>query len=129
MPSQEHARRGYARFSLVVLVVLAAMAAWVAAGHGFPGGSILRRTTGIEGPTGGLTTAMRRLLRGDLVGGAARHRAALWMFVYLVTQLGWRAFVVWRRPDPTRLWVIDLVVSLLLFAAAIYVPWWTRPAG
>ncbi len=129
MVSRDHARRGYARFSLVVLVVLVAMAAWVAAGYGFPGGSILRRTTGLEGPTGGLTTAMRRLLRGDFIGAAARHRAALWMFVYLITQIGWRAFIVWRRPDPTRLWIIDLVASLVLFAAAIYLPWWTRPQG
>ena len=124
--SQEDARRGYARFSLVVLVVLVAMAAWVAAGYGFPGGSVLRRATGFEGPTGGLTTAMRRLLRGDLVGGVARHRAAPWMFAYLIAQVGWRAFIVWHRPAPARLWIGDLVVSLTLFAAAIYLPWWTR---
>lgn len=119
-------RRGYARFSLGVLVVLAAMALWVAAGHGFPGGSILRRTTGAEGPTGGLTTAMRRVLRGDVAGGAALHNAAPWVFAYLLAQLGWRGLVVWRRPDPTRLWVVDLIVSLGLFAAVIYLPWWLR---
>ena len=113
---------GYARFSLGVLIVLAVMAAWVAAGHGVPGGSILRRTTGREGRTGGLTTAMRHMLRGDLAGGAARHPSAPWMFAYLIAQLGWRAFVVGRRPDPARLWVADLVASLVLFAAAIYLP-------
>lgn len=119
-------RRGYARFSLGVLIVLVVMAAWVAAGHGFPGGSILRRATGQEGPTGGLTTAMRRLLRGDLAGGAARHPAAPWVFAYLIAQLSWRAVVVWRRPEPARLWLLDLSLSLGSFAATIYLPWWTR---
>ncbi len=116
-------RRGYARFSLVVGLVLAGMALWVALGHGFPGGSALRRFTGEEGPTGGLTTAMRMMLRGDFAAGIRRHPAAGWMFAYLVAQLAWRAFVVWRRPDPTRLWVIDLALGLALFAAAIYLPW------
>ena len=119
-------RASYARFSLGVLLVLVVMAGWVAAGHGFPGGSILRRTTGAEGPTGGLTTAMRAMLRGDFAIGAARHDAAPVVLAYLVAQLGWRGVVVWRRPDPRRLWVIDLVASLLLFAAAIYVPWLLR---
>jgi len=118
-------RAGYARFSLIVGLVLLAMSAWVALGHGFPGGSAFRRVTGEEGPTGGLTTAMRMMLRGDLAAGARRHPAAPWMLAYLVGQLAWRGFVVWRRPRPDRLWIADLVVSLLLFAAAIYVPWWT----
>jgi hypothetical protein len=118
--------RGYARFSLGVLLVLGGMAAWVAAGHGFPGGSIYRRMTGAEGPTGGLTTAMRAMLRGDVADGAARHPAAPWMFAYLIAQLGWRAIVIVRRPSPDRLWVADLVASLVLFAAAIYVPWLVR---
>lgn len=117
-------RRGYACFSAGVLVVLVAMSAWVATGHGFPGGSILRRTTGREGATGGLTTAMRSLLRGELAGGAARHRAAPWVLAFLVVQLGWRSAVAWRRPDPARLWIADLTLSLVLFAAAIWLPWW-----
>lgn len=119
-------RRGYARFSLVVLLVLGGMAAWVAAGQGFPGGSAYRRMTGAEGPTGGLTTAMRAMLRGGFADGAGRHPAAPWMFAYLLAQLGWRAIVIARRPCPDRLWVADLVASLLLFAAAIYIPWLAR---
>jgi hypothetical protein len=117
-------RAGYARFSLGVLLVLAVMAGWVALGHGFPGGSALRRATGEEGPTGGLTTAMRMMLRGHWAAGRARHAAAPWMFAYLLAQLAWRGLVVWRRPAPARLWVVDLVASLALFAAAIYGPWW-----
>jgi len=119
-------RASYRRASLIVLVVLGGMAAWVAAGHGFPGGSVLRRTAGQEGPTGGLTTAMRAMLRGDLAAGMARHNAAAPVFAYLVAQLGWRALVAVRPPDPARVWVIDLVASLALFAAAIYVPWLCR---
>ncbi|MDB4958234.1 MAG: hypothetical protein JWO36_5803 [Myxococcales bacterium] len=119
-------RRGYARFSLGIGIVLLAMTLWVAAGYGFPGGSVLRRTTGVEGPTGGLTTAMRAMLRGDFRGGYVRHHAAPWMFAYLIAQLAWRTIVVVRRPDPKRLWIVDLVASLTLFAAAIYVPWFTR---
>jgi hypothetical protein len=119
-------RRGYAWFCLCVLVVLGVMVAWVATGHGFPGGSIHRRMTGAEGPTGGLTRAMRSMLHADFEGGAARHAAAPWVFLYLIAQLGWRGFVVVRRPAPARLWIIDLVASMMLFAAAIYVPWWLR---
>jgi hypothetical protein len=116
---------GYATASAIILATLVIMAAWVAAGHGFPGGSILRRTTGQEGPTGGLTTAMRLCLRGDFARGAAHHRAAPWMFAFLCAQLAWRTVViVWRLPS--RLWVGDLIASVALFAAAIYVPWWTR---
>jgi hypothetical protein len=66
---------------------------------------------------------MRSMLRGDFHAGHALHPAAPWMFAYLIAQLAWRAIVVARRPDPTRLWIIDLVASLALFAAAIYVPW------
>lgn len=103
------------------------MMAWVALGHGFPGGSILRRTTGREGPTGGLTTAMRAMLHGDFAAGRARHAAAPWMFAYTLGQLGWRGIVVLGRPRlPEYTWVIDLIASLVLFAAAIYIPWWTR---
>lgn len=119
-------RRGYAGFSLAVLLVLVAMSAWVAAGYGFPGGSIHRRMTGEEGPTGGLTTAMRAMLRGDFAAGAARHPAAPWMLAYLGAQLVWRAVLVVRRPHPDRLWVVDLVASVALFAAAIYLPWLMR---
>lgn len=119
--------RGYAKVSLGIGVVLVGMAVWVAAGYGFPGGSVYRRVTGEEGPTGGLTTAMREMLRGDFAAGCARHRAAPWMLAYLLAQLAWRTFVVWRRPRlPERVWVIDLVASMGLFAAAIYIPWWTR---
>ena len=103
------------------------MSVWVAAGYGFPGGSVLRRTIGEEGPTGGLTTAMREMLRGNLAAGAARHAAAPWMFAYLIAQLVWRAIVVWRyRALPAWTWIADLIASLALFAAAIYVPWFAR---
>lgn len=119
-------RRGYRRASAIVLVALLVMALWVATGHGFPGGSVLRRTTGQEGPTGGLTTAMRAMLQGRFADGMARHGAALPMFAYLIAQVGWRAAVVARPPDPARLWVVDLVASLTLFAAAIYGPWLAR---
>jgi hypothetical protein len=119
-------RTRYGRVSLGVIIALLVMVAWVAAGHGFPGGSVLRRMTGQEGPTGGMTTAMRAMLRGDFAGGYARHHTAPWMFAFLVAQLVWRTIVIWRRLDPARLWIADLIVSLTLFAAAIYVPWFTR---
>ncbi len=103
------------------------MAIWVALGHGFPGGSVLRRTTGHEGPTGGLTTAMRMVLRGDFGAGFARHRAAAPMSAFLGAQLIWRAIVIrWARRMPAHTWVVDLIASMLLFAAAIYLPWITR---
>lgn len=119
-------RRGYATFSLGVLLVLAIMAAWVATGHGFPGGSIYRRMTGAEGPTGGLTRAMRSMLHGNFAGGVERHPSAPWIFAYLIGQLSWRGFVLVRRPEPHPVWIIDLVASMVLFAAAIYVPYWRR---
>ena len=103
------------------------MAIWVALGHGFPGGSAYRRATGQEGPTGGLTTAMRMVLRGELAAGFARHRAAAPMGAFLAAQLLWRAIVVGLRPRlPATTWIIDLIASMVLFAAAIYLPWITR---
>lgn len=119
-------RAGYRLASAIVLVTLLALVAWVAAGHGLPGGSSWRRATGQEGPTGGLTTAMRALLRGDLAAGVARHPAALPIFLFLVAQLLWRAALTVRPVDPARVWVADLVASLGLFAAAIYLPYWLR---
>jgi hypothetical protein len=101
------------------------MAAWVAAGHGFPGGSILRRTTGQEGPTGGLTGTMRMCLHGNFMLAERRHPGTLWMFAFLVAQLAWRAVVCAARL-PAKLWVGDLVISFVLFAAIIYIPWWLR---
>lgn len=117
-------RAGYRLASVVVLVILLALVAWVATGHGLPGGSSWRRATGQEGPTGGLTTAMRIILRGDVAAGVARHPAALPIFLFLVAQLGWRAAMAVRPIDPARVWVADLVASLGLFAAAIYLPHW-----
>lgn len=119
---------GYARVNGAVWLSLSFMTAWVALGHGFPGGSLHRRLTGEEGMTGGLTTAVRHLLRGDFELGMSQHPAALWVLLYLVSQLLWRALALWLRPDPQKIWVLDLVASLVLFAAAIYVPWWTRGA-
>jgi hypothetical protein len=107
--------------------VLLAMMAWVALGHGFPGGSVMRRMTGQEGPTGGLTTAMRAMLRGDFAAGRARHGAAPWVFAYTMVQLVWRGVIVLARPRlAAQTWVVDLIASMTLFAACIYVPWWTR---
>lgn len=119
-------RRGYFIASAAVLVTLVIMALWVRAGHGFPGGSVLRRTTGEEGPTGRLTRAMKAMLRGRFAEGRAQNPAAPWMFAYLIGQLGWRAALLWWRPLPGRIWIADLIASLALFAAAIYIPWWTR---
>lgn len=117
-------RAGYRPASVIVLCTLLAIVAWVAAGHGLPGGSSWRRATGQEGPTGGLTTAMRAILRGDLGAGLARHPAALPISLFLVAQLLWRAAMAVRPVDPARVWVADLVASLGLFAAAIYLPSW-----
>ena len=119
-------RRGYVIASAVVGGTLIGMALWVRAGHGFPGGSVLRRTTGEEGPTGHLTRAMKAMLRGNLAEGRAQNAAAPWMFAYLLAQIAWRGVLVAWRPLPDRIWLADLIASLLLFAAAIYIPWWTR---
>jgi len=119
-------RRGYATANLVVGLALSTMTMWVASGRGFPGGSLHRRLTGEEGPTGGLTTAVRMMLHGDFELGYAQHRAAPWILLFLIAQLVWRGIAVFRRPDPSKIWVADLVVSVLLFAAAIYIPWLTR---
>ncbi|MCX5741850.1 MAG: hypothetical protein NT062_05035 [Proteobacteria bacterium] len=106
------------------------MAIWVAAGYGFPGGSVWRRGTGQEGPTGGLTTAMRAMLRGQFAVGSARHAAAPFVFAFLVAQLAWRSLIVGVRAVSARLpasaWVVDLIASMVLFGAAIWVPWLTR---
>jgi hypothetical protein len=102
------------------------MTLWVALGYGFPGGSLHRRLTGEEGPTGGLTTAVRHLLHGEVELGLSQHPAAMWILLYLLAQLLWRGLAFRFRPDPKGIWVVDLVVSLVLFAGAIYVPWWTR---
>ncbi|MEZ4403053.1 MAG: DUF2752 domain-containing protein [Kofleriaceae bacterium] len=119
------ARRASYRWACaIVLAALAIMTAWVALGHGFPGGSVWRRATGREGPTGGLTTAMRSMVRGDLAAGVARHPAAAPMFAFLVAQVTWRAVMTTWPLDPRRVWVGDLVASLALFAAAIYLPTW-----
>jgi uncharacterized membrane protein len=115
---------GYAKASLAILAILLGMALWVALGHGFPGGSAYRRATGHEGPTGGLTTAMRMVLHGQFAAGFGRHRAAAPVSAYLAAQLIWRAIIVVVRPRlPARTWIVDLVASLVLFAAAIWVPW------
>jgi hypothetical protein len=84
--------------------------------------------TGQEGPTGGLTTAMRFMLHGDFAEGASRHRATVWVFAFLCAQLAWRSFVVLVRPKlpMPRTWIADLIISFALFGAAIYIPWWTR---
>lgn len=114
---------GYVLASAVVLSVLVVLSVWVGLGHGFPGGSVLRRGTGLEGPTGGLTTAMRMMLRGDFAQGAARHPAAAAMLAYLGSQIGWRTCVVLWRPAAPRVWSIDLTLSLVLLGGVIYVPW------
>ena len=121
-------RSGYSKFSFGVLIALSAMIIWVAAGYGFPGGSVFRRIVGQEGPTGGLTTAMREVLRGRFSAGFARQRAAPWVSACLIGQIGWRVVVVckWSPNWPKRIWIVDLVVSLLSFAAAIWLPWWSR---
>ncbi len=121
-------RLAYSKVNATIGLSLTLMSLWVALGHGFPGGSLHRRLTGEEGPTGGLTTAVRHLLHGDFELGMAQHSAAVWVVLYLLAQLTWRAAALWLRPAPKNVWVIDLVVSLVLFAAAIYVPWWTRSA-
>jgi hypothetical protein len=56
------------------------------------------------------------------------HPSALWVLLFLAAQLLWRAAAFWLRPDPRKIWVADLIVSLLGFAAVIYVPWWLRGA-
>lgn len=119
--------RGYRLACLIILVVLAALAIYVASGGGLPGGSFLRRKTGIEGPTGGLTTAMRAMLRGHFAQGAHRHAAAPFVFAFLALQLAYRAFVAVAAPRlPKSTWVVDLIASFALFGAAIYVPWFAR---
>lgn len=119
-------KRGYARFNLAIWISLSFMTLWVALGYGFPGGSLHRRLTGEEGPTGGLTTAVRHILHGDFDLGMSKHPAALWIVIYLAGQLLWRGMALRIRPAPQKIWVVDLVVSILLFGAAIYIPWWTR---
>lgn len=117
--------RGYRLACLIVGVALLAIAGYVAAGYGVPGGSIYRRMTGREGPTGGLTTAMRAMLHGHFAAGARRHPSAPYMFAYLCAQVGYRAVVVIGRPRLADwAWLADLIGSLLVFAAAIYVPYW-----
>jgi hypothetical protein len=123
--------RGYRLACLIILGALVALCIYVAAGYGLPGGSIYRRMTGREGPTGGLTTAMRFMLRGELSRGARAHAAAPFVFAWLVLQVVFRALVllVYRKPEarsPRPYWLIDVIGSILLFAAAIYIPWLAR---
>lgn len=116
--------RGYWLASAIILATLVAIAAWVATGHGLPGGSLWRRATGQEGPTGGLTTAMRAMLHGRFAEGMARHPAALPMSLYLLGQITWRGGLLTWRPAARAWWPYDLAGSLALFAAAIYLPYW-----
>lgn len=120
--SEAPRNQGYLFAHAAVIIVLALACAWVMAGQGFPGGSLLRRGTGQEGLTGGLTTAMRSVLRGDWLVGFARHRCAAPVTLVLLAQFCWRGLAL-LRPPPSRWWPIDLAVSLVAFALAIYLPW------
>jgi hypothetical protein len=118
----KHSRTGYAQANAIVAMLIVVACSWVALGYGFPGGSLYRRLTGAEGLTGGLTTAMRKLLRGDISDGIHRHRCALWLSLFLLAQLSWRGFAAFRNIKAGRIWVADLTISLVIFAAVIYLP-------
>jgi hypothetical protein len=125
-PGELHVgRTGYALTNLIVAATLVAVCGYVAAGWGVPGGSIYRRMTGTEAITGGLTSAMRSLLQGRISEGLSKHRSAGWLGLYLIVQVVWRITAVVGNLKAYPIWIYDLAISLILFAATIYLPsWW-----
>lgn len=85
-------------------------------------GCIYRHLTGSPCPGCGITRALVALLDGRLAQASALHPSALWVGAWLAVQFVVRFVVVAAALRPRLLWVVDLVLSLATFVAAMYAP-------